>query len=93
MSSHRIQQRGYDTLFKYTTANPKSAISVFVKKFPTKLQVGLHTSVDLSAPGCLSVRHKSWRSLRCLKAMQQLLGVTWSLTLDKGAPSGSKQAG
>lgn len=49
MSSRRIQQRGYDTLFKYTTANPKSAISVFVKKFPTKLQplayMGLHISL------------------------------------------------
>ena len=47
MSSHRIQQRGYDTLFKYTTANPKSAISIFVKKFPAKLQVGLHTAVHI----------------------------------------------
>ena len=47
MSSHRIQQRGYDTLFKYTTANPKSAISIFVKKFPAKLQVGLRTSVHI----------------------------------------------
>ena len=50
MSSHRIQQRGYDTLFKYTTANPKSAISIFVKKFPAKLQVGLHMSAHIS-PG------------------------------------------
>lgn len=39
LSSSRIQQRGYDTLFNYTTANPKSGVSKFVKQFPPKAQV------------------------------------------------------
>ena len=39
LSSTRIQQRGYDTLFRYTTANPKSGVSRWVKRFPTKAQV------------------------------------------------------
>ena len=93
MSSHRIQQRGYDTLFKYTTANPKSAISIFVKKFPAKLQVGLHVSVQVKQLGCLSVRRKSWGCLRCVMAVQHLPGILWSLAVDKGVASGSKDAG
>lgn len=39
LSSSRIQQRGYDTLFNYTTANPKSGVSKLVKQFPPKAQV------------------------------------------------------
>ena len=51
LSSSRIQQRGYDTLFNYTTANPKSGVSKFVKKFPLKRQVC--TVVPPSVPpGC-----------------------------------------
>lgn len=41
LSSSRIQQRGYDTLFNYTTANPKSGVSKFVKQFPLKRQVNM----------------------------------------------------
>lgn len=40
LSSSRIQQRGYDTLFKYTTGNPKSGVARLVKKAPLKAQVG-----------------------------------------------------
>lgn len=52
LSSSRIQQRGYDTLFNYTTANPKSGVSKFVKQFPLKTQVGpitlcVHTCIAL----------------------------------------------
>ena len=39
LSSSRIQQRGYDTLFNYTTGNPKSGVAKLVKKAPLKAQV------------------------------------------------------
>lgn len=45
LSSSRIQQRGYDTLFKYTTGNPKSGVARLVKKAPPKAQVKCIASI------------------------------------------------
>ena len=52
LSSSRIQQRGYDTLFNYTTANPKSGVSKFVKQFPPKAQV---SSLGIAYGNCYQV--------------------------------------
>ena len=52
LSSSRIQQRGYDTLFNYTTANPNSGVSKFVKQFPLKRQVRTVVAPLNVLPGC-----------------------------------------
>lgn len=52
LSSSRIQQRGYDTLFNYTTANPNSGVSKFVKQFPLKRQVRTAVAPSNVFPGC-----------------------------------------
>ncbi len=46
ISSQRIQQRGYDTLFKHATKNKRSLFGAVVLKFPGKLQV------RVLGPGC-----------------------------------------
>lgn len=38
ISSKKIQQRGYDTLFKYSTASRRSLFGAIVLRFPTGLQ-------------------------------------------------------
>ena len=67
LSSSRIQQRGYDTLFNYTTANPKSGVSKFVKQFPIKTQV--YTVVTLSleySAHCIYEAALAAASLACM---------------------------
>lgn len=68
LSSSRIQQRGYDTLFNYTTANPKSGVSKFVKQFPLKRQV--HNAVACSMCGSQLL------SQACLNALFLLVPST-----------------
>lgn len=40
ISRQRIQQRGYDTLFKYATKSRRSLFGAVVLRFPPSLQVG-----------------------------------------------------
>ena len=39
ISSKKIQHKGYETLYKYTTRNPKAAVSQFVSSVPLQWQV------------------------------------------------------
>lgn len=80
LSSSRIQQRGYDTLFNYTTANPKSGVSKFVKQFPPKAQAsslgiahGTATKLHSLAVYCT---HLLW-SLAGLYHPARIFNVLW----------------
>lgn len=39
ISSKKIQHQGYETLYKYTTRNPKAAVSRYVASVPLQWQV------------------------------------------------------
>jgi hypothetical protein len=54
ISSKKIQQRGYDTLFKHTTRSRNSLFGAIVLRFPQKLQVGLGPWRHLHWMACLT---------------------------------------
>ena len=45
ISSQKIQHKGYETLYKYTTRNPKAAVSRYVSSVPLQWQVWVNPSV------------------------------------------------
>ncbi|GAB4824156.1 hypothetical protein N2152v2_011202 [Parachlorella kessleri] len=53
VSSSKIQQRGYDTLYKYSTRSKKSVFGAVVLRFPQKLQpvvyMGMHLVLSVVA--------------------------------------------
>jgi len=50
ISNKKIQNKGYETLFKYTTRNPKGAVSRYVASVPLHWQVPLAgIAVQISA--------------------------------------------
>lgn len=92
LSSSRIQQRGYDTLFNYTTANPKSGVSKFVKQFPLKSQVWCNC-FSLQAPTALSATIYTLHPCRlfpCCQSCQvcaiQLYHLSCQMCLCKSLP-------
>lgn len=46
ISSQKIQHKGYETLYKYTTRNPKAAVSRYVSSVPAQWQVYLALGIQ-----------------------------------------------
>lgn len=48
ISSEKIQHKGYETLYKYTTRNPKAAVSRYVSSVPLQWQVLPQSLINFS---------------------------------------------